>query len=71
VAESSWEEALRACVVWCPGWVCLWGVCFSVEILLGVLLDERSYCGFRGSSWLFCILNEWENMVEYSVDFEV
>ena len=71
VAESSGEETFRACVVWCPGWVGVLGIWSSVEILQGVLLDERWYCGFRGSSWLFCIFNEWEDIVEYSVDLEV
>ena len=49
VAESSREEAFRACVVWCPRWVGVWGVWSSVEILQHVLLDESSYSGFRGS----------------------
>jgi len=49
----------------------VWGVWSLVEILQGLLLDERSPCRFRRSSWLFCILNEWEDIVEYSIDLEV
>ena len=71
VAESSREEAFRACVVWCLRCVGVWGVWSSVEILQGVLLDESSYCGFRRSGWLFCVLNEWGDIVEYSINLEV
>ena len=46
VAESSGEEALRACIVWCSGWVGVRGVWSSLEILQGVLLDVRAYCWF-------------------------
>jgi len=71
VAESSGEKALRACIVWCPGWVGVWGVRSLVEILQVVLLDVRTYCWFCWSYWLSCVLNEWEDIVEYSIDLEV
>jgi len=44
VAESSGQEALRACIVWCLGWVSVWGVRSLVEILQSVLLDVRAHC---------------------------
>jgi len=46
-------------------------VCSSVEILQGLLLDVCGYSVFCRSCWLACILNEWEDTVEYSIDLEV
>jgi len=71
VAESSGEEAFRTCIGWCTRWVTVWEVWSSVEILQSILLDECSYCGFQASSWLFYVLNECEDIVEYSIDLEV
>jgi len=71
VAEFSGEEALRACVVWCPKWVGVWRVWSFVEIPQGVLLDVRAYCWFCRSCQLVCVLNEWEDVVEYSIDLEM
>jgi len=46
VAESSGEEALYACIVWCPRWVGVWGVvrnlCFpGFLIMLFLLISLR------------------------------
>jgi len=49
----------------------VWRVWSFVEILQGVLLDIRLYCWFCRSCRLGCILNEWEDVVEYSIDLEV
>jgi len=71
VAESSREEALRTCVAWSLGWVCVWWVWSFVEILQGVLLDICVYCGFCRSCRLGRVLNEWEDIIEYPIDLEV
>jgi len=71
VAESLGEEALRACIVWCPRWVSVWRVWSFVEILHVVLLDVRAYCCFCQSCRLGRVLNEWEDVVEYSINLEV
>jgi len=71
VAESSGEEALRACVVGCLRGVCVWWVWSFVKILQGVLLDVCVYCAFCRSCWLGCVLNEREDIIEYSIDLEV
>jgi len=71
VAESSGEEALHAWIVWCPRWVGVWWVWSFVEILQGVLLDVCAYCWLCRSCRLGCVLNEWEDVVEYSIDLEM
>ena len=71
VAESSREVALRACVVWSLGWVCVWWIWSLVKVLQGVLLDERSYCSLRRPYWLVGVLNEWEDIAACSIDLEV
>jgi len=68
VAESAGEEALHASVLWCPWWVGVGWVWSVVEVLQCVLLDESLYCGLRWSCGFVGVLNEWQDVVEYSVN---
>ena len=71
MAESSGEEALRTCVAWYLGWVHVCWVWPFVEIVQGVLLDVRAYCGFCQSCRQGRVLNERKNIGEYCIDLWV
>ena len=49
----------------------MWWVWPFVEVLQGILLDIRPYCKFYQLCQLGCVLNEWEDIVVYSIDLEV